>query len=335
MIRFKFMEQTELNQIVDSWVAAQATEQGSRESESYAWATRSFSTTCLLVIVIIACSEWVRSQTPGPMLLTQQNSPRAVALDSVTLLREPLPVVTRDNLSIDWRTRLTLFGTNLDLLPGEDASAITARARDSRSTIHSLTVEFVGNVPTLNSLTQVIVRLPDQLAQAGDVWISVTLRGQTSNEVLFAVQIQTEPRFVTLVARRIVNGQDNYVDACFSFEHGMNGEAALPFTRNDWDVLFGNSPDRDIFGVSMVGDDRSRIVDMGALNWGDSFQVPVLTPHPVPSIEPEVIAVVGHMYAVHTKDRETDLYALFRVEALDPLKSVVISWKSVRSPEVN
>jgi hypothetical protein len=39
------------------------------------------------------------------------------------------------------------------------------------------------------------------------------------------------------------------------------------------------------------------------------------------------------MYVVHTKDTNTDLYALFRVEALEPGKSVTISWKGVQSPE--
>jgi len=41
------------------------------------------------------------------------------------------------------------------------------------------------------------------------------------------------------------------------------------------------------------------------------------------------------MYVVHTKDRETDMYALFRVEALEPGKSVTISWKRIQSPEIN
>ena len=291
------------------------------------------STTCFLLILLIACPECVRSQTPGPTLLADENSSRAAAFDSVTLVRDPLPVVTRSNLSFDWRTRLSLFATNLDLLPGEDASAVTASARDSRSRIRSLKVEFVGKIPTLSEVTQVIVRLPDELAQVGDVWISVSLRGQTSNEVLFKIEVQAGPRFVTLAARRFVNGKDNYVDACFSFEHGMNGEAALRFTFNDWDILFGNSPSFDAFTVTTVGDDRSRIQDLGPLNWTDTFQVPVLTPHPAPAIEPEALAVVGHMYVVHTKDRDTDLYTLFRVEALDPLKSVTISWKSVPSPE--
>jgi hypothetical protein len=195
-----------------------------------------------------------------------------------------------------------------------------------------LNVEFVGKVPTLDWLTQVIVRLPDELAQAGDVWISIKLHGQTSNEVLFGVKVQSEPLMVTLQARRFTNGQDNYVDASFSFEFGMNGIAAQPLTLNDWDILFGNSPDRDTFTVTTAGGDRSRIQDMGVLNWSDAFQVPVLPANPVPWNGPAVDAIVGHMYVVHTTDSNTDLYFLFRVEALDPLKSVTISWKAVPRP---
>lgn len=288
--------------------------------------------TCVLVILTLSCAESVRPQTPAPILLTEQNSQRAIAVDSVTFVRDPLPVVNSNNLSQSRRTRLALFGINLDLMPGENASAVTARARDSRSRTHTLNVEFVGKIPNVD-LTQVVVRLPDELAQAGDVWISVTLRGQTSNEVLFNVEVQTEPRRVTLAARRVINGRDNYVDATFSFEFGINGENAQLFTRNDWDILFGNSPDDDTFQVSMVGDDCSRIQDMGALDWTDTFQVPVLTAYPVPTIEPAVKTVVGHMYVVHTKDTETNLYALFRVEALEPRVSVTISWKSIQSPE--
>lgn len=286
--------------------------------------------TCFL---LLSCATWVHAQGPAPTLLTEENSQRAAGVDSVTFVRDPLPVVTRTNFHHTRRTRLTLFGINMDLLPGETASAMTAKARDSKSRIYNLNVEFVGKVPGLDWLTQVVAKLPDELAQAGDVWVSVSLRGQTSNEVLFKIEAQMEPRLVTIVARRMVNGFDNYVDATFSFEHGMNGSTALPFTRNDWDILFGNNPNHDSFHVTMVVDDCSRIQDMGALNWSDNFQVPVLTAYPVPTLDPEVLAVVGHMYVVHTKDTETNLYALFRVEALDPGKSVTISWKSVQSPE--
>ena len=293
---------------------------------------KTISKTFFLVLLLICCANWVRPQTPGPTLLTQENSSRAAALDSVMFARDPLPVVARSRFSEDWRTRLTLFGINMELMPGETASAVTAKSRDSKSRIHTLNVEFVGKVPGFDWLSQAVVKLSDDLAQAGDVWISVTLRGQTSNEVLFNVEVQPEPRRATLVARRVINGHDTYVDAAFSFELGMNGEDAMSLTRNDWDILFGNSPDIDTFTVSLVGDDRSRIQDLGALNWGDAFQVPVLTPHPMPAIEPDVTAVVGHIYVVHNKDTETDLYTLFRVEALDPKNSVTISWKNVQAP---
>lgn len=296
---------------------------------------RTLLTTSFQMILVITGAQFVRAQTPaGPTLLTEENSQRAIALDSVTRVRDPLPVEALNNFmqGRDPRTRVALFGINVDLSPGEDASAVTATARDSRSRSYSLKVEFVGKVPNLAWLTQVIVRLPDELANAGDVWISIKLHGQTSNEVLFGVKVQSEPGRVTLPARRITNGQDNYVDAAFSFEFGMNGVAALPLTRNDWDILFGNSPNRDTFGVTMVVDDCSRIRDLGVLNWGDTFEVPAIPAYAVPTSEPAVDAIVGHMYVVHTKDTQTDLYFLFRVEALEPLKSVTISWKGVQRP---
>jgi len=286
------------------------------------------------LICLITGAQSVRGQaTPAPVLLTEENSTRAIALDSVTRLRDPLPVVNVNNFRQDHRTRVAFFGINMQLNAGESITAVSVKARDSSSRNYTLSVEFYGQVPWDNSITQFIVKLPDELANAGDVSISVTLRGQTSNEVLFNVKAQAEPRQVTLAHRAIVNGVDNFTDACFSFEYGVNGDASLPLTLNDWDIQFGNSPDKDEFNVSLAGSDRSRITDMGALNWNDNFQVPVLLAPPVQSLEPQVPAMVGHMYAVHTTDSNTNLYALFRVEALVPLTSVTITWKSVKSPE--
>ena len=298
---------------------------------------RTLLTLSFQAVLVIAGAQHVRAQTPaGPTLLTETNSQRVIALDSVTRVRDPLAVVALNNFTQgqDPRTRVALFGINLDLSPGEDSSAVTATARDSRSRSYTLKVEFVGKVPGLDWLTQVVVRLPDELANAGDVWISIKLHGQVSNEVLFGVKVQSEPRQVTLPARGITNGQDNYVNAAFSFEFGMNGAESIPLTRNDWDILFQNSSNNidNNFTVTMVTDDCSRIQDMGALNWSDAFQVPVLPAHPVPTREPEVNVVAGHMYVVHTKDTHTDLYFLFRVEALEPRKSVTISWKGVQRP---
>jgi hypothetical protein len=141
------------------------------------------------------------------------------------------------------------------------------------------------------------------------------------------------PQTVRLLARKNLDGFDNYTQAAFSFKFGVNGDSELGITLNNWDLLFGNSPVPDAFDVTMVTDDCSRIKDLGALTWLDPFKVPALPAHPKPTREPSVKAIVGHMYLVHTKDRDSDHYALFRVEALEPGTAVTISWKLTPSPE--
>ena len=147
-------------------------------------------------------------------------------------------------------------------------------------------------------------------------------------------QRSNEPQTVTLLKRTTVNGVDNYTQAAFSFKYGVNGDAALKLTRNNWDLLFADSSHMpDAFDVHMVADDCSRIKDLGALSWADAFDVPSLPAYDKPTDEPSVKAIVGHMYLVHTKDRDNDHYALFRVDALTPGESVTISWKLTPVPE--
>ena len=161
------------------------------------------------------------------------------------------------------------------------------------------------------------------------ITFAMTFLAQSS---VLSQTLNGKPQKVTLLARATVEGVDNYSRAAFSFKHGANGDAALNVTRNNWDILFGNSPLPDAFDVSMVTDDRSRIKDLGVRNWSNAV-VPVLKAYPEPTREPSVKAIVGHMYVVHVKDRDNDHYALLRVESLKPGKSVTISWKLVASPE--
>ncbi len=123
------------------------------------------------------------------LLLTQQTPQRASALDSVLLTRETFPIINNLNMSPDQRTRVAVFAVGLKLQPGETASAVTATAEDSTGTPRPLTVEFVGKVPNHFWLTQVVVRLNDQIVP-GDVKIRITLRGTTSNAVLAATKSQ-------------------------------------------------------------------------------------------------------------------------------------------------
>lgn len=123
-----------------------------------------------------------------PLLLTDFDNGRAVALESVTLTKEPFAVVAEHPLAPDQRTRLILIGVNLELKPGESVSAITAQAEDSQQKTYSLTVESVSIVPNFPWLNQVTVKLPDELQGVGDVSVSVSLRGNKSNKVVFRIR---------------------------------------------------------------------------------------------------------------------------------------------------
>lgn len=119
-----------------------------------------------------------------PTLLTEENTDRAIALDSVTFTRDPFPLTNPDNLSPDQHTRIMIFAVGLELTPGEDVSVVTAQAEDAGHRTYPLTIEYVGKVPGFDWLTQVNVRLPESLATPGDLLISISLRGAASNKVV-------------------------------------------------------------------------------------------------------------------------------------------------------
>ena len=141
-----------------------------------------------------------------------------------------------------------------------------------------------------------------------------------------------EIRTGRLVKRVLVDGEDNYADAAFSFTCGGNGPEIQKLCKNNWEILFGNGPERDSFDVTMVVDDRSRIKVLGQFAWDEVFEVLELTPYENLEREPGVNAKEGQMYIVHSKDTHTDLYTLFRVEKLVPGESVEITWKRISPP---
>jgi hypothetical protein len=119
----------------------------------------------------------------SPQLLTDTDTSRLAVLESVTLLKEPFAVVSEHFFSSDQRTRLVLFGVNLELRPDENLSAITVQAEDSQQRKYLLPAENIRSVPGFPWLSQVTVKLPDELQGIGDVWLSVSLRGVQSNKV--------------------------------------------------------------------------------------------------------------------------------------------------------
>jgi hypothetical protein len=118
-----------------------------------------------------------------PALATEVGTDRAIALDSVTLVRDPFPLIDPFNLSSDNRTRVMIFATNLTLGPGEDATSITARGEDPQFMTYPLTVEYAGVVPGFSWLTEVVFVMPGNFPAGQDMLVSITWHAQTSNKV--------------------------------------------------------------------------------------------------------------------------------------------------------
>ena len=128
------------------------------------------------------------STTIAPLLITQGTTNRAAALHSVNLTREPFTVRTPMNFGSDQRTRIKLFATNLEFLPGETPSSLSVRATDSRGIGFDLRVERVAKVPSFSWLTEVVVRLPDDSAINGDLSLTLSLRGAVSNAARVSIK---------------------------------------------------------------------------------------------------------------------------------------------------
>ena len=115
---------------------------------------------------------------------------RAAALDSVNLLLDPLPVISDHNFSSDHRTRIDLFAYNLELRTGEDKTAITVEAEDEQHHLYQVpveAVEAVTEVPNFNWISQVTVKLTDELQGRGNLAFRVKLRGLASNQLPISV----------------------------------------------------------------------------------------------------------------------------------------------------
>jgi hypothetical protein len=126
--------------------------------------------------------------TPPPILLAEVNSTRAMALDSVTLVRDPFSIFTTQNFSPDHRTRLVLLVLNGDLFAGENVSAVIAQIEDAQHAVYPMPVEYIGKVPGFIWLTQIVVKLPDQMSDTGDALVSINLHGVASNKVVIKMK---------------------------------------------------------------------------------------------------------------------------------------------------
>jgi hypothetical protein len=156
---------------------------------------------------------------------------------------------------------------------------------------------------------------------------------------------------VTLFSRTTYKDHSGgYGKSAFSFKHGVRSDIGTKVTRNNYELLYGNinwDGDSDWFTVTMVTDDRSRIKDLGPLEWAEIDSLPLLSlnaaaqqgvrfPSKTETFEESsrgrVTRVVeGHVYLLRSKDTDSDFYTIFRVEKLLPNDQVTIGWRLIPS----
>ena len=124
-----------------------------------------------------------------PLLLKEENTEFAIALDSVTQLRDPFSLLNPHNLSsTDSRNRVSLFVWRLGLLQSDTTTDVTVVAEDDQARTYDLVVDYFGPLPGVSEVTQVVVRLPDNVVGAPrDLWVKVGLRGTVSNRAIIKI----------------------------------------------------------------------------------------------------------------------------------------------------
>jgi len=122
----------------------------------------------------------------GPLqLLIDQTGPsldQAAAFDLLTFVRDPFPVVSPNNLlnlGTDKNTRVIVFVSNLQIVPGEPPSVVVVNIVGSNSQNYDVPAEDVRAVAN-SEFVQVSFRLPDTLAP-GTCTIRIKAHAQVSN----------------------------------------------------------------------------------------------------------------------------------------------------------
>ena len=116
-----------------------------------------------------------------PLLITEPNSTKALVVETIWYLRDPFRLQTPVAFGPDLRTRLTIVARNIEVVAGENISPLTVQAENAQHQLIDLPIEFIGKIPGAPWLTQITVRLPDQVNGAGEIQIRISYRGQTSN----------------------------------------------------------------------------------------------------------------------------------------------------------
>src|SRR6266498_2704612 len=129
----------------------------------------------------------VGAQSAAPVLISQEDSTRALSFESVTQEREPFSTVSPVKFGTDNQTRIMLFAMNLTLQAGDTVASVSVEAEDFAHRVYQLPIEYIGAVADQPWATSVVVRLSDDMNDVGDVLVRLSYRGLASNRVRVAL----------------------------------------------------------------------------------------------------------------------------------------------------
>jgi hypothetical protein len=117
---------------------------------------------------------------PLPEIVTAVGTNRALALDTVTFIRDPFDIFNPSPIGSNGLMRVMVFVKNLDQI--QNLSQITAEAEDEAGKTYPLEIEFMGTVPGLNWLKQINIKLSANLPAGETLLLSVRIPGGSSNK---------------------------------------------------------------------------------------------------------------------------------------------------------
>lgn len=110
-----------------------------------------------------------RAQLSNLTLLTEPNSTRAIAVNSLTLMREPFTETTQSPLTTDTQTRVVLFALNFDLMTGDALTSLKVEGEDGARRRISFPVERILGAQRVWQLSTIALR---DHTQSGDGRVS-------------------------------------------------------------------------------------------------------------------------------------------------------------------
>jgi hypothetical protein len=199
---------------------------------------------------LLLCVAPLVAKADAPVLLTQGNTARAVAIDSLSQKREPFTLTSSSLLSPGTRTRIILFAFNLT---GADKSSVTVDAEDDLHRHYDLPVEVVEPLPgaELLGVTQVVVKLNDNLGEVGDVLVQLTYKGLRSNRARVAIGFIGGglPDDVTRLSGRVITtGGVGINGVMVTLSGPISGTT---FTNATGDFAFTNLAQNDTYTVTV------------------------------------------------------------------------------------